>query len=397
MLKRPCHSLKDCTRLVFPAQEFIGEELRTALIKPVICIVDASLGMTGALMAARREAATLSAMAEFILVLPQRSRVPDGDVPEFRRVERLPLVQIRKSVASLIVYFPALLIATARLLILLRKSGCERLQVNDFYLMHGCLLRLLGFQGTIVSWIRIDPQRFKSGLGSLWLRLIRQSSDHVVAVSNFIQSRLPEGFNSELVYDALPESSVSTRERVESQRLVFVGNYIVGKGQNCAIAAFHRIAGQFPEASLEFYGGDMGLAKNQAYRHDLEEAARKGPGAPRIQFKPSVLTSTVAFEGALAALNFSRSESFSLTCQEASGFGLPVIATRCGGPEEIIEHGVTGSLVPVDDIEAMAAAMAGILSDPAKAAEMGRAGAALMRHRFPPHHFREKLSVLFQL
>ncbi|MFM2207146.1 MAG: hypothetical protein RL213_1121 [Bacteroidota bacterium] len=52
----------------------------------------------------------------------------------------------------------------------------------------------------------------------------------------------------------------------------------------------------------------------------------------------------------------SRFETFSLICAEALRCGKPVVATRCGGPEEII-HERNGILVPVDDEEALLKAL----------------------------------------
>ncbi len=52
----------------------------------------------------------------------------------------------------------------------------------------------------------------------------------------------------------------------------------------------------------------------------------------------------------------SRFETFSLICAEALSCGKPVIATRCGGPEEIIEASC-GELIPVNDDNALQAAM----------------------------------------
>jgi glycosyltransferase involved in cell wall biosynthesis len=52
----------------------------------------------------------------------------------------------------------------------------------------------------------------------------------------------------------------------------------------------------------------------------------------------------------------SRHESFGIVFAEAGAAGRPVIATRCGGPEAIVTP-ETGLLVPVGDLEAIAAAL----------------------------------------
>ena len=60
----------------------------------------------------------------------------------------------------------------------------------------------------------------------------------------------------------------------------------------------------------------------------------------------------------------SRSEAFGNVIVEALGYGLPVVATRSGGPPEVLGDGAHGRLVAVDDIDAMAAAIDGTLADP---------------------------------
>jgi glycosyltransferase involved in cell wall biosynthesis len=57
----------------------------------------------------------------------------------------------------------------------------------------------------------------------------------------------------------------------------------------------------------------------------------------------------------------SRTEGFSIACIEAMACGIPFIATRSGGPEEILEDGA-GMLVPTDDPEAIAQAVDDVTS-----------------------------------
>lgn len=359
---------------------------------PTIFVVDASVDITGAVIAASRAAALLREDVRSVLVLPAESRVPDEAVDGFAEVLRLPMVQLRKSVRSLLGYLPGLLGTALRLRREMRLRGCERLQMNDFYLMQGAMLRLLGFRGRIVTWIRIDPRRF-GRLGRLWLWAGRRSSDRLVAVSRFILRCLPRGLSAALVYDAFaPPSDAGPNPAGErSKRLIFVGNYIAGKGQDHALAAFEPIAPRFPEARLCFFGSDMGLAKNAGYRRELEARAAAGPAFSQVSFAGQMRDLAPVYSRAFAALNFSASESFSLTCQEASAFGLPIVATRSGGPEEIIEDGETGYLVAVGDVAAMADRMARLLSQPDEAAAMGRAGQRLVALRFSPLECRERL------
>ena len=78
----------------------------------------------------------------------------------------------------------------------------------------------------------------------------------------------------------------------------------------------------------------------------------------------------------------SSSEGFSLATIESLASGKPVVATRCGGPEEIIRDGETGLLVPVGDPDSLAEALALLWNHPGRRREMGARGRADVRDRF---------------
>jgi glycosyltransferase involved in cell wall biosynthesis len=63
----------------------------------------------------------------------------------------------------------------------------------------------------------------------------------------------------------------------------------------------------------------------------------------------------------------SRTEGLPLTVLEALAVGTPIIATRCGtGPDLLLDGGRYGDLVPVGDVDALAAAIEAHLRDPAR-------------------------------
>jgi glycosyltransferase involved in cell wall biosynthesis len=67
---------------------------------------------------------------------------------------------------------------------------------------------------------------------------------------------------------------------------------------------------------------------------------------------------------------------------EAMSQGLPVVSARAGAIDEIVEDGRTGLLVPPDDPQALAVAIAELARDPAQRAMMGAAGRVVIETRF---------------
>ena len=79
-------------------------------------------------------------------------------------------------------------------------------------------------------------------------------------------------------------------------------------------------------------------------------------------------------------------ESFGLAALEALSCGVPVVASRTGGLPEVVREGEDGFLLPVGDIESMAAAVGRILDDAAlhrRLAANARAGAVARFSRTP--------------
>lgn len=360
-----------------------------------IWLLDGSVAVTGAFVSAREIARLMRDEAEVVLVLPRRPRIAQSDLGDFAHVHHLPIRPLRRNLPDILLYLPCLLWAAIRLRVLLWRGGADTLLVNDFYLVQGALVRLLGFRGRIVTWVRINPGAF-GWVAGIWLWCAAKASQHVVAVSRFIQDLLPPNLHSTVVHNSisaefLPEPSSRTEIKPS---FVFLGNYILGKGQNIAIEAMNEVLKTCPDAHLTFYGGDMGLDKNRAYRRTLEHLAKELGLAGAVHFGDAVSSPRTVLLGHLAALNLSQSEAFSRTVLEASACGLPVIVTRCGGPEEIIADGHTGLILPVDDVRACAEAMRMLCENPEYAARMGAAGRKRVVQLFAPDTIAKRLKAV---
>ncbi len=361
--------------------------------KPRVCIVYAFKGISGAFVAIQRQAEVLGDEVDFTLVLPRSNPLSDEQLAPFQRVVRLPMVPLHPSFPGAFKYFATLVYSSVLIRLLLKKEKCTRVQMNCFTSHHGSMLRLLGYRGRIVTWIRSDPCRV-GWTGRVSLSLARLSSDAIVAVSEYVRRLLPKPDEALLIYD--PARDVPVIGSSPEPNLVQLANFSFMKAQDCAINAFHRVSERHAGARLIFHGSAPGRAKTRANFKALKQLASEGQGAPRISFE-GFIDVTEALKGKRAALMVSRWEPFGLACQDASAHGLPVIATRSGGPEEMVEDGRTGFLIDIDDVDALADRMDRLLSDPELAHRMGQAGAELMRTRFPVERFREEMREVLAL
>jgi glycosyltransferase involved in cell wall biosynthesis len=139
------------------------------------------------------------------------------------------------------------------------------------------------------------------------------------------------------------------------------------KGVEYFLDAAALLAPRFPEVRFLIVGDGAG-------RKELEDCADRLGLAERVIFTgfrndvPDLIP-----EAAISVLP-SLSEGLSNSLLESMASGVPVIAARVGGNPEIVEHDVSGLLVPTRDSAALADAIGGLLQDPRLALRMGEAG-----------------------
>lgn len=98
--------------------------------------------------------------------------------------------------------------------------------------------------------------------------------------------------------------------------------------------------------------------------------------------KPSVEELAQLYrDAALFALS-SNEEGFGIVLLEAMASGIPVVATKCGGPETAVSYGETGYLTPVGNSEEMAKRMQELLTDRELNRRMGERARRVAEQRF---------------
>jgi glycosyltransferase involved in cell wall biosynthesis len=157
----------------------------------------------------------------------------------------------------------------------------------------------------------IDVERFASGAP-----VLERSGPLVVDVARLA---------SQKEHGTLLRAIALVRRRHADTRLVLVGDGELRR-------------------DLELLAGDLGLGDAVLFAGERDDV-------PDILASCDVFAHPASFEG------------FCLAVVEAQAAGVPVVATPVGGVRETVVDGVTGLLVPVGDVDALAAAIGRLLDD----------------------------------
>ncbi|MEX0774306.1 MAG: glycosyltransferase family 4 protein [Phycisphaeraceae bacterium] len=163
----------------------------------------------------------------------------------------------------------------------------------------------------------------------------------------------------------------------DAQVIATAGRLDPEKGQLALLEAAAPLTGKFPGLRLRIIGGGQ-LAD------PLRQRAAELGIADRME-----ITGALPWDQVLAKMRSahvyvqcSHYEGFGMTLLEAAAQGLPLIATRTGAHDEIIQDGVNGKLYDVGDAAALAAHLRQLLADTNLRRQMGQASLRRVRERF---------------
>ncbi len=141
-------------------------------------------------------------------------------------------------------------------------------------------------------------------------------------------------------------------------RVLYVGRYDPRKGLDVLLEAMHRVRQQRGDVQLQLVGGSPLSGTAAAYGRTIADLGL-ADCVELVDEQPHEEIPRFMAEADLFALP-SYYDSFGVVVAEAMACGLPVVATRCGGPEELVEAG-SGKLVAVGDAEDLAAGILAVI------------------------------------
>jgi glycosyltransferase involved in cell wall biosynthesis len=136
------------------------------------------------------------------------------------------------------------------------------------------------------------------------------------------------------------------------------------KNVSMLLDAFARVRAAMPDINLAIIG-------DPPREIDVSKCEQLGL-TQAVQFLPARSQTSLIpyYQSAELFVLPSTQEGLSISMLEAMACGLPVISTRCGGPEGVIQDGLTGRLTTNDDADSYADAILSVLSDPILLKEM---------------------------
>ena len=177
-------------------------------------------------------------------------------------------------------------------------------------------------------------------------------------------------------YRRRPRPDIRSRYcRDDGEKLVVhMSNFRPVKRVEAVVEIFARIASQVP-ARLLLVGDGPDLVKASDLARTLEVEHRVEVLGEQDQVVPLL---SVADLFLLPSLQ----ESFGLAALEAMACEVPVVASRVGGLSEVIDHGRTGFLHDLEDLEGMAVSGVSLLTDPGLHAAVSAAGRRVVAEKF---------------
>jgi glycosyltransferase involved in cell wall biosynthesis len=249
-------------------------------------------------------------------------------------------------------------------------------------------------------WSRRDMGILRTGKHHAAYRMMAGAPDRVFAVSEQVRQHCIEvdGIKPariQTIYNGLDladwKTTVKPAKHTDEILVATVGNIRRVKGHDVFIKAAASVAAQFPNVHFSIAGEVLEpdyFAELQGMVNDLKLTGR-------FHFAGGVTDLKDHLAEADVFVLPSRSEGFSNAIIEAMAASLPVVATNVGGNAEAVLDGVTGFIVPPQDSDVLATAIGRLLSDPARARQMGEAGKILAAEKFTTEAMMSQITSVY--
>jgi mannosyltransferase len=188
------------------------------------------------------------------------------------------------------------------------------------------------------------------------------------------------------------------------QRTGLAGRYGIGvfgrvrpdKGSDIYVEAMLELLPEFPDYTAVIAG--LCQPQHESFKQALLDKIALQGLSDRIIFLGEIAPAEVGqwYQNVLITVACPRYEPFGLTPLEGMACGCAVVASDTGAFRTIVDEGVTGHVVPTDDVAALVAALRIVMQDPLRAADMGRLGRQRVEQQFSVEREAEGVAAVYQ-
>ncbi|MBE9166072.1 glycosyltransferase family 4 protein [Pleurocapsales cyanobacterium LEGE 06147] len=231
-------------------------------------------------------------------------------------------------------------------------------------------------------------------------------ADLVLSCSEYISGKIRQTFpkfadRCQTVYNGVdikkfcPTDEQIKNKTNKTKKLLFVGRISPEKGIHILLEAFEKVIERYPETQLELVGF------TQLIPYELIVALSDDPLVTKLasfypdkwmsylsQWQNSSIANQISFIGSVPNSELVDryqnadvfvfpsvvNEAFGIPIIEAMATEVPVVVSRSGAFEEVVEEGKTGLIVERDDADALAEAILQLLADEQTRKTMAKAG-----------------------
>jgi D-inositol-3-phosphate glycosyltransferase len=193
---------------------------------------------------------------------------------------------------------------------------------------------------------------------------------------------IPPGVDLSRFYPIPPDEAKEVIGVAPCERVIlFVGRIEALKGIDTLIQALASLRRKGLIVCLSVIGGEPEGGQAGSEMERLQDLCRQAGLADLVAFlgKKGQDTLPYYYSAAEVVVVPSHYESFGMVALEAMACAAPVVVSQVGGLAYLVQDGVNGFSVPVDDAQALADRLALLLTDPQLRQELGRRAAESAR------------------
>jgi glycosyltransferase involved in cell wall biosynthesis len=249
-------------------------------------------------------------------------------------------------------------------------------------------------QDTSLWWTResIDA-KIKTKIESYFSKNI---SDRNIAVSNHVEERMRKsGIIEEkcgVIYNFTNLAGKKNRKnRAQEEKKIFVVSRLDWKKKRIwiAIDVLDEVIKENEKVNLVVVGDGPDKEKMRRYAKEKEVSQK-------VEFRGYRENVWEQYQEASVVLIPSLFEGLPLTALEAAACGTPVVASRIGPLEEVVNHGETGLTCPPDNVEAFAHAIEEIMSNEELYRTMSQNAASRAERLFSPNEAYKRYEEVYK-